>query len=77
MCEKDEFLSVRYCYRMLFWLVSDLPGEDRDPLPVQEGQGIDGLILALENSVGDLVLVHRTEVKERRTESADRKVFQA
>lgn len=59
-------------------LVHDLPGEeDQDLHHAQEGQGIDAQILAPENGAGDLALVLRTGMKERRTESADKKVFPA
>lgn len=57
--------------------VSDLPGEeDQDLHPIQEGRGIDALVLAPENGPGNHVLILRTEMKER-TASADRKVFPA
>lgn len=53
-------------------LVPDLQGEeDQDLHLAQEGQGV----LSPENSAGDLIL--RIGVKERRTESADKKVFPA
>lgn len=58
--------------------VSDLPGEeDQDLRPAQKGLGIAALVLAPENGAGDLALNLKTGVKERRTESADRKVFPA
>lgn len=58
--------------------VSDLPREeDQDLRPAQEGQGIGALVLAPESSAGDLALVLRTRMKERRTESVGRKVFPA
>lgn len=54
------------------WCVQDLQGEedqDRHPAP----EGVDLSMLDPEKAVGGLVL--RTKVKERTTESADRKVF--
>lgn len=56
--------------------VLGLLGEDDQGLrPAQEGLGIDALVLDPENTTGDLALILGTEVKERKTESADRKVF--
>lgn len=66
------------CSAGSIFCVSDLPGEEgQDLRPAQEGLGIDALLHAPENAAGDLALILRTGVKERRTESADRKVFPA
>lgn len=54
--------------------VSDLPGEEGQDLRLaQEGLDIDAL--DPESTTGDLALILRTEMKERKTESADKKVF--
>lgn len=61
-------------FSCLNFCVSDLPGEDQDLRRALEGHGIDALVLAPENGTGDLALTLKTRVKEKRTESADRKV---
>lgn len=59
---------------MPLFVFSDLLGEeDQDLRLAQEGQDIDAL--DPENTTGELALIRGTEVKEKETESADRKVF--
>ncbi len=68
--------SVTTCLALSTFFVSDLlEEEDQDLHPAQEGQGIG--VLAPENGIGDLGPVLRTGMKERKTESAGRKVFPA
>lgn len=58
--------------------VSGLPGgEDQDLRLAQEGQGIGALVPAQGNGAGNLARVPKIGAKERRTESAGRKVFPA
>lgn len=59
----------------IFCVLGLLREDDQDLRPAQEGQGIDARLLDPENTAGDLALILGTEVKERKTESADRKVF--
>lgn len=68
--------GIKFYKRNVQSYASDLQDDDDQGLcPAQEGIGVN--VLVLENATGDLVLalVRGTEMRGRRTETADRKVF--